>query len=169
MAFVWLFSWEKIVDELSLGLVSIKRQMPRPRLKNKTIIGLRLCSKQFWYTWTLWLQHPKLDWHCNQLFSFVPAAMIAVTIEGIPPAPRGGEAHVKILTGLLVLFFGVWNLAKSYFSGLPNFLAIFLGFAKFPLFFGSDKLPAIFLGLPIFVSHTWILWMKNTQYLKTKS
>ena len=66
----------------------------------------------------------------------------------------GGGAHVKILTGMLVLFVWVCNLAKSYFSGLANFLAIFLGFAKFPLFFGSDKFPAIFLGLPIFVSHT---------------
>ena len=49
--------------------------------------------------------------------------------------PGGGGAHVKILTGMLVLFFGVWNLAKSYFSGLENFSAIFLGSAKFPLFF----------------------------------
>ena len=46
-----------------------------------------------------------------------------------------GGAHVKILTGMLVLFFWVRNLAKSYFSGLANFLTIFLGFAKFPLFF----------------------------------
>ena len=36
---------------------------------------------------------------------------------------------------MLVLFFWVWNLAKSYFCGLANFLAIFLSFAKFPLFF----------------------------------
>ena len=35
--------------------------------------------------------------------------------------------------------FWVQNLAKSYFSGLVNFLAIFLGFAKFPLFFGSSN------------------------------
>ena len=56
----------------------------------------------------------------------------------------GGGAHVKILTGMLVLFFWVWNLAKSYFSGLANFLAILQGFAKFPLFLGSDKFPAIF-------------------------
>ena len=81
----------------------------------------------------------------------------------------GGGAHVKILTGMLVLIFWVWNLAKSYFSRLANFSAMFLGFTKFPLFFGSDKIPAIFVGLPIFVSQNWILWMENTQYWKTKS
>ena len=82
--------------------------------------------------------------------------------------PRG--AHVKILIGMLVLSvlgFEIW----------PN--PIFLGWQIFELFFwvsqnyryflGSDKFPAIFLGLPIFVSHTWMLWTKNTQYWKTKS
>ena len=65
--------------------------------------------------------------------------------------------------------FWVWNLAKSYFSELANFLAIFPGFAKFPLFFWVWQISSYFLGLPIFVSHTWILWMINTQYWKTKS
>lgn len=37
------------------------------------------------------------------------------------------------------------------------------------IFFGSDKFPANFLGLPFFVSHTWILWTRNTQYWKQKS
>ena len=56
----------------------------------------------------------------------------------------GGGAHVKILTGMLVLFFGfeIWPnpiflvLANflAIFLVLANFLAIFLGFAKFPLF-----------------------------------
>ena len=58
--------------------------------------------------------------------------------------PRG--AHVKILTGMLVLFFWVWNLAKSYFSGLTNFLAIFLGFAKFPLFFWVWQISRLSFG-----------------------
>ena len=64
--------------------------------------------------------------------------------------------------------FWVWNFAKSYFSGLANFLAIFLGFANFRYFFVSDKFPAIFGGLPIFVPHTWILCMKNTQHSTEK-
>ena len=91
--------------------------------------------------------------------------------------PQGAGAYVKILTGMLVLFFWVWNLAKSYFSGLANFLAFFWVLQNFQLFFwvwqissyffGSDKFPAIFLGLPIFVSYIWILCMKNTKYWKT--
>ena len=76
-------------------------------------------------------------------------------------------AHVKILTGMLVLFFWVWNLARSYFSGLANFLAIFLGFAKISAIFWVWQISSYFLSLPIFVSHTWILWMKNTQSWKT--
>ena len=59
--------------------------------------------------------------------------------------PRGGgtcqnfdrEAR-PIFLGLKfgqILFFWVGKFF-SYFSGLANFLAMFLGFAKFPLFFG---------------------------------
>ena len=55
---------------------------------------------------------------------------------------------------MLVLFFWAWNLAKSYFSGLANFLAISLGFAKFLRYFlGSDKFPAIFWVFQ-FLCHT---------------
>ena len=57
-----------------------------------------------------------------------------------------GGAHVKILTGMLVLFFWVWNLAKSYFSGLAIFLAIFLGFARFPLFFWVWQISSYIFG-----------------------
>ena len=40
------------------------------------------------------------------------------------------------------------------FFWVGKFFSYFLGFEKFLLFFGSDKFSAIFLGLPIFVSHT---------------
>ena len=64
-----------------------------------------------------------------------------------------GGAHVKILTGMLVLFFGFeiwpnpiflgWQFF-SYFSGFRKISAIFLGLTYFQLF----------LGLLIFVSRT---------------
>ena len=64
----------------------------------------------------------------------------------------GGGAHVKILTGILVLCF-VFDLAKSYFSGLANFLAIFLGFTKFSLFLGLKNFQ-LFLWVFQFLYHT---------------
>ena len=45
-------------------------------------------------------------------------------------------AHVKILTGMLVLFFGFEIWPNPIFLGWQMFSATFLGFAKFPLFFG---------------------------------
>ena len=44
-------------------------------------------------------------------------------------------AHVKILTGMLVLFFGFEIWPNPIFLGWQIFLAIFLGLAKLPLFF----------------------------------
>ena len=71
--------------------------------------------------------------------------------------------------------FEIWefeNFQTREFEIWPNL--IFLCWQSFELFFwlsqnfryfsGSDKFPAIFWGLQIFVSHNWILWMKNTQY-----
>ena len=64
-------------------------------------------------------------------------------------APKGTRgAHVKSLTGMLVLFFWVWNLAKTYFSGLANF---------FSYFSGSRNISAIFLGLTNFQLFFWVL------------
>ena len=61
--------------------------------------------------------------------------------------PRRG-AHVKILTEMLVLFFGFeiwpnpiflgWQIF-SYFSGFRKISAIFLGLTNFQLFFGSSN------------------------------
>ena len=55
---------------------------------------------------------------------------------------------------MLVLLFWVWNLAKSYFSELANFLAIFLGFAKFPLFFWVWQISSYFFWVFQFLYHT---------------
>ena len=48
-------------------------------------------------------------------------------------SPRGGTCQNFDKDARPI--FWVSNLAKFYFSGLANFLAIFLGFAKFQLFF----------------------------------
>ena len=55
---------------------------------------------------------------------------------------------------MLVLFYWVWNLAKSCFSGFANFLAIFLGSAKFPLFFGVWQISSYFFWVFQFLYHT---------------
>ena len=74
----------------------------------------------------------------REIFIFIISSMKA----------QGGGAHVKILTGMLVLFFGfeIWpnpiflawvGKIFSYFSGFPKISAIFLGLTNFLLFFGS--------------------------------
>ena len=82
--------------------------------------------------------------------------------------PGGGGGHMsKFWQGCSSLFLGLkfgqilffWvGKCFSYFSEFCKISAIFLGLTNFQLFF---------FGLPIFVSHTWILWMKNTV-LKNK-
>ena len=59
--------------------------------------------------------------------------------------------------------------ARPIFLGLKfgQILFFWVGIIFLSIFLGFAKLPAIFLGLPIFISHTWILWMKNT-ILKNK-
>ena len=70
----------------------------------------------------------------------LPANVDTIIVPG-----EGGGAHVKILTGMLVLFFGfeIWpnpifrgGKFYSYFSGFRKISAIFLGLTNFQLFFG---------------------------------
>ena len=49
--------------------------------------------------------------------------------------------------------FWVSNLAKSYFSGLVNFLAILLGFAKFLLFLGLTNFQLFFWSSNFCITH----------------
>ena len=80
-----------------------------------------------------------------------------------PQLYPGGGAHIKILTGVLVIFFWVWNLTKSYFSELANFSAIFSGFYRifasfvgltnFQLFLGSSHFCITHLN-PLNEEHT---------------
>ena len=71
-------------------------------------------------------------------------------IVGFNVYPRERGAHVKILTGMFVLFFLGLKFGQILFFWVGKFLAIFLGFAKFPLFFVSDKFPAIFGSSNVF-------------------
>ena len=65
----------------------------------------------------------------------------------------GGGAHVKILTGMLVPFFLGLKFGQILLFWVGKFFSYFSGFRKISAnSFGSDKFPAIFLGLPIFVS-----------------
>ena len=60
----------------------------------------------------------------------------------------GGGAHVKIS----IFGFEIWP--SPIFAGLVKSFSYFSGFHKISAtILGSDKFPAIFLGLPIFVSH----------------
>ena len=97
----------------------------------------------FWKTeWpAVWNSFTHAHWWFVGTSTF-PATSWSLLVRPRPP----GGAHIKILTGMLVLFFWVWNFAKSYFSGLAIFLAIFLGFAKFPLFFGVWQISSCFFG-----------------------
>ena len=67
------------------------------------------------------------------------------------PTPRGGGTCQNFDKGDHPIF--LRNLAKSYFSGLANFLAIFLGFAKFPLFLGLTNVQ-LFFWVFQFLYHT---------------
>ena len=68
--------------------------------------------------------------------------------------PRGGGTCQTFDRDARPIFLGL-KFGQILLFWVGNFLAIFLGFAKFPLFLGSDKFPAIFLGgLQVFVSHT---------------
>ena len=78
---------------------------------------------------------------CLTCFSF------AHKIDGTKETLR---AHVKIARNI---FLGL-KFVQILFFWVGKFFSYFLSFTKFPLFFGSDKFPAIFWGLPIFVSHT---------------
>ena len=56
--------------------------------------------------------------------------------------------------GMLVLFLGL-KFGQILFFWVGKFFSYFSGFRKISaIFLGSDKFPAICLGLPIFVSHT---------------
>ena len=83
------------------------------------------------------------------------------------PRPRG--AYVKILTGMLVLFCWVWNLAKSYFFGFCKISAIFWVWQISSYFFWVWQISSYFLGFSIFVSNTRESFEWRTQYWKTKS
>ena len=77
------------------------------------------------------------------------------THHGISPtlfmiSSQGG----KILTGMLVLFFGFEIWPNPIFLGWQIFQLFFWVSQNLRYFFGSDKFPSYFLGLPIFVSHT---------------
>ena len=120
-------------------------------------------------------------WFCccccarNYLRCFVPAEeavnrLLRELLINFARGGGGGAAHVKILTGMLVLLFWVWNLAKSYFSGLANFLAIFLDFAKFPLFFWVWQISSYFFGSSNFcVTHLNPLHEEHTVLKNIKS
>ena len=69
-------------------------------------------------------------------------------------------AHVKILTGMLDLFFGFEIWPKPIFLGWQIFLAIFLGLAKFPLFFGSSYFCITHLN-PLNEEHTVLKNVKS--------
>ena len=57
--------------------------------------------------------------------------------------------------------------ARPIFLGLKFFQILFFWVSQnFRYFFWVWQISSYFLGLPILVSHTWILWMKNTQYWK---
>ena len=59
------------------------------------------------------------------------------------------------------IFLGL-KFGQILFFWVGKFFSYFSGFCKIStIFFGSDKFPAIFLGLPIFVSHTRILCMRT--------
>ena len=55
------------------------------------------------------------------------------------------------------------------FFCVGKFFAIFLGFAKFPLFFWVWQISSYFLGLPIFVSHFNPLHEEHTVLKNIKS
>ena len=85
--------------------------------------------------------------------------------------------HLRCSTGFWIY---IWNLDNHWFSHMSKYsqgcssyffpMLHFSVLANFwAIFYGSDKFPAVFLGLPIFISHTWILWMKNTQYWITQN
>ena len=88
---------------------------------------------------------------------------LAHKIDGTKETRR---AHVKILTGMLVLFFGFeiwpnpiflgWQIF-SYFSGFRKISAIFLGLRNFQLFFG---LPITHLN-PLNEEHTVLKNIKS--------
>ena len=135
--FLWL-NWQRLVwflhsrDEISAVCYKLLLEVALCEL----VFRMQILYKCLWDLFRIifGVQKKNMVYFCRfyRCFSFICGIIWS----------RG--AHVKILTGMLVLFFGVWNLAKSYFSRLANFLAIFLGFTKFPLYFGSDKFPAIF-------------------------
>ena len=60
-------------------------------------------------------------------------------------------AHVTILTGMPVLFWGFEIWPNPIFLAGQIFQLLFWVLRNFCYFFGSDKFPTIFLGLPIFV------------------
>ena len=70
---------------------------------------------------------------------------------------RKNDFHARgilTVTGMLILVFGFEILPNPIFLGWQIF-RYFSGFRKISdIFLGVDKFPAIFFGLPIFVSHT---------------
>lgn len=64
---------------------------------------------------------------------------------------------------MLVLFFWVWNLVKSYFSELANFWAIFLGFAKFPYFWVWRNFSYYFGSSNFCITHLNLFDTKHTM------
>ena len=85
------------------------------------------------------------------------------------PGGGGGKGTCQNFDRDAGPIFWVSNLAKSYFSGFANFLAICLGFAIFPLFFGSDKFPAIFWSSNFCVTHLNPLHEEHTVLKNIKS
>ena len=81
-------------------------------------------------------------------------------------AARGGGALVKILTGMLVLFFGfeIWRnpifLGWQTFSGFCKISAIFLGLTNFQLFFWSSNFCVTHLN-PLHEEHTVLKNIKS--------
>ena len=67
--------------------------------------------------------------------------------------PRGGTCQ-NVDRDARPIFLGL-KFGQMLFFWVGNFFSYFSGFRKISaILFGSDKFPAIFLGLPIFVSHT---------------
>ena len=65
----------------------------------------------------------------------------------------GGGTYQNFDRDACPIFLGS-KFGQILFFWVGKFFSYFSGFCKMSAIFWSDKFPAIFLGLPIFVSHT---------------
>ena len=108
------------------------------------------CWRVFWgYSLILVTWTPlRLYWN----FPFM-ILMIMMTSWGTFKSQGGVGGRCQTFDRDARPIFWVWNLAKSYLSGLSNFLAIFLGFAKFRYFLGLTNFQLFFGSSNFCITH----------------